>query len=252
MSSTENNYIELNVWYAIDKHGRVLELLTSGFGNIPEFVYTAEENNRILDTYFESNEFLDLVDYPEKDFYDFDACKGEEGSTNYLKFMVPKKPILISELPQKIAEILSNNTLDIDVEEIDSISIGSDYSTRMSFENLVSEIVKGKFPLSFKNRYFSIDFKTKLKLAKINRIFRKSSISFKEIRSDFEVTDQMDTSKKYYEISTSQGDYVLYYVYKRNIINYDDSDVYSIQITKKNDALFDFNDKAGVLICEDN
>ncbi len=42
MSFTDNNFIELNAWYAIDKYGRVLEFLTSGFGNIPKFIYESE------------------------------------------------------------------------------------------------------------------------------------------------------------------------------------------------------------------
>lgn len=248
MSFTENNFIELNVWYAIDKYGKIIELLTAGFGKVPEFVYTSEEKNRILEAYFESKDFNDLIDSSGKELYYFDTCSSEKNGTKYIKFSLPKKPLLISDLSEDIAAILSNNVLDIDVDADDIISIEPIYSTRTSFDYLVSSIVKGKFPLNFKNNYFSIDFKTKLKLGKINSIFRKSSISFKEIRSTFEVTDRIDTSKKYYEISTSQGDFVLYYVYKRNIINFDDSGVYSLQITKKNDAVYDFNDKPGVWI----
>lgn len=248
MNCEGNNFIELNIWYAIDKYGKVIEFLTSGFGNVPEFVYMYKENNKVLDDFFYSKEFKDIIKFSEKELYNFDACKGEGGATNYLRLIVPKEPLLISDLPPKIAEILSSNILDIDVEENDSISIGPAYSTRMSFENRVSKIIKGQFRLNFKNRYFSIDFKTKLKLRKVNNIFQKSEASFKEKKSTIEVVDQIEIIKKYYEITTSQGEFVLYLVYKRDIVIYDKSGLYSLQISRKNDAVFDFNDKPGVWI----
>ena len=52
MNLEVNNFIELNAWYAIDEYGRIIEFLTSGFGNIPKFVYAYESNNKILKNYF--------------------------------------------------------------------------------------------------------------------------------------------------------------------------------------------------------
>lgn len=248
MNFEGNNFIELNVWYAIDKYGRVIELLTSGFGNVPEFVYMYKDNNTILDNYFDSKEFKDIIKFSEKELYNFDASTGEGDTTNYLKIITPKEALLISDLPPKIAEILSNNILDIDVETDDVITVEHTYSTRMSFVDLVSTIIKGKLRLNFKSRYFSIDFKTKLKLRKINNIFKKSEASFKEIKSNIEVFDLIEILKKYYEITTSQGEFVLYFVYKRDIVIYDKSDLYSLQISKKHETVFDFNDKSGVWI----
>ncbi len=231
--------IELDIWYAIDKHGRVIELLTSGFGNIPKFIYESK-CNKVLEDYFEK-----IID-----IYQFDASAGEENTTKYLKILTPNKPLLISDLPPKIAEILSNNILDIDAETDDAVIVEHTYTTSMSFEHLVSTITKGQFRLSFKNRYFSIDFKTKLKLRKLNKIFKKSGNSFKEMKSDIEETDKIRTIKKYYDVTASQGEgeFVLYLVYKLDINIYDNSDLCSLQITKKEHAIFDFNDKSGVTI----
>ncbi len=66
--------IELDIWYAIDKHGRVIELLTSGFGNIPKFIYESK-CNKVLEDYFEK-----IID-----IYQFDASAGEENTTKYLR-----------------------------------------------------------------------------------------------------------------------------------------------------------------------
>lgn len=248
MNLEVNNFIELNAWYAIDKYGRIIEFLTSGFGNIPKFVYAYESNNKMLENYFETKSINHYLKVTGKDYFCFDACIGEGDTTNYLKLTTPKKPLLISDLPPKISEILSNNILNIDVETNDIIAVEHTYSTRMSFEDLVSTITKGQFRLNFKNRYFSIDFKTKLKLKKVNNIFKKSSAAFMEIKSAIEVVDQIENIKKYYEITTSQGEFVLYFVYKRDIVIYDESDLYSVQISKKDKAIFDFNDKSGVWI----
>lgn len=249
MSFADNNFIELNVWYAIDKYGRVLEFWTSGFGNIPKFIYESEKNNKILDDYFGSKEITDLFKFSAKDSYIFDACAGEGDTTNYLRILVPRKPLLISNLSPEIASIISNNIFDIDVESVDSIIVDNTYGTRISLDYIVSSIIKGKLYLNMKNEYFSVNFKTKLKLNKLLKSFKKDgNTSFVKVKSNIEIEDQIEVSKQYYEITTSQGEFILYLIYKCDIINYDKSALYSLQISKKNEAVFDFNDKAGVWI----
>lgn len=249
MSFADNNFIELNVWYAIDKYGRVLEFWTSGFGNIPKFIYESEKNNKILDDYFGSKEITDLFKFSAKDSYIFDACAGEGDTTNYLLILSPRKPLLISDLSPEIASIISNNIFDIDVESVDSIIVDNTYGTRISLDDIVASIIKGKFYLNRKNEYFSINFKTKLKLKKLMKSFKKdSNTSFVKVKSNIEIEDQIEVSKQYYEITTSQEEFILYLIYKCDIIDYDNSKLYSLQISKKNEAVFDFNDKAGVWI----
>lgn len=113
MLSLENDFIELNGWYAIDKHNKVIEFLTAGFGNIPKFVY-AYENNKILENYFETKSINHYLKVMGKDYFCFDACKDENNATNYIKISSPKKTLLLSDLPENIASIISNNILDID------------------------------------------------------------------------------------------------------------------------------------------
>ncbi len=249
MNSTENNYIELNVWYAIDRRNKVIEFLTAGFGNIPKFVYKYENNNKILENYFDMKSINHYMSMTRKDYFCFDACKGENNDTNYLKITSPRNPLLLSDLPENIASILSNNILDIDIESADSIIIDNTYRTRISLDYEVSHIIKDQFYLNMKNRYFSVNFKTKLTLKKLTRLFKKdSNTSFVKLKSKFETEGQTEISKLYYKISTSQDEFILYLVYKCDVIIYDKSGLYSLQIFKKNETVFDFNDEAGVRI----
>ncbi len=214
MLSSENNFIELNVWYAIDKYNRVIEFLTAGFGNIPEFIYTHENNNKMLEAYFETKSINHYLKVTGKDYFCFDACKGENNATNYIKILSSKKPLLLSDLPENIASIISNNILNIDVELVDSIIVDQTYGTRISLDYMVSLIIKGQLYLNMKNEYFSADLKTKLKLMKLMNLFKKySDTSFVKVKSNIEIEDQTEISKKYYEIITSQGEFVLYLVY---------------------------------------
>lgn len=227
-------------WFAVDKHGRIIELESAGSGNIPEFVCASKENTDLLADYF--------ADLSERLYY-FDAHDGKNRTTNYIKKSSPKTPLLISQLPEHISVLLSDNRLDIDAESAETITAEHAYDTEISLKHLVSSIIKGQFPLNLKNRYFSVDIRTKLKFRKVMDMFKKdTSASFIEIRSAFEVTERSEMSKQYYEITTSQGEFIVYLVYKSDVIIYDESGLYSIQITKKDNALFDFNDKPGVFI----
>ena len=248
MVCKEYNSIELNVWYAIDKYDRIIELLTSGFGNIPEFVYIHEGNNKMLEDYFEAQCINDYLNATGKDYFCFDACKGDNNNTNYIKLTSPQKPLLFSDLPENIKSIISYNTLDIDAESTDSIIVEPSYSTRINLDYMVPLILNGEYHLS-KKKLFSVNLKTKLKYTKLIKSLKKDSgISFMKVRSKTQLEDKKEISKNYYSISTSQGEYILYLVYRRDTDIYDKSGLYSIQISKKDKALFDFNDKAGVWI----
>lgn len=80
-------------------------------------------------------------------------------------------------------------------------------------------------------------------------LFKKDSdTSFVKVKSKIEIEDQTEISKKYYKITTSQEDFILYFVYKHDMNTFDKGDLYSLQISKRNETVFDFNDKAGVWI----
>lgn len=248
IAKEELEYLDIT-WFAVDKQGRIIELSSAGSGHIPEFICKSKENAEILENYFENTASRFFVDFPEKGLYYFDAYDSKNRTTNYIKNSSPSEPILITQLPAPISEILSNNRLDIDVESVDSITVEHAYSTRISFRHLVPPIIKGQFPLNLKTRYFSIDFKTKIKFRKIMNIFKKNNdTSFMEIKSTVEVVDQTEISKEYYKITTSQGEFLLYIVYRSDIIFFDKGDLYSIQISRKNETAFDFNDRSGVWI----
>lgn len=248
ITKEELEYLDIT-WFAIDKHGRILELNSAGSGHIPEFICKSKENAEILENYFENKASNFFVDFPEKGLYYFDAYDGKNRTTNYIKKSFPSNPLLISQLPKHISEILSNNRLDVDAETADTITIEHAYSTEFSLGHLVPPIIKGLFPLNLKTRYFSIDFKTKIKFRKIMNIFKKNNdTSFIKIKSTVEVMDQTEISKEYYKITTSQEEFLLYIVYRSDIIFFDKGGLYSIQIFGKNKAAFDFNDKAGVWI----
>ncbi len=102
MSFVENDVVELNAWYAIDKHNRVIEFLTAGFGNIPNFVYTYKNNNKMLEDYFEMKSINNFLKVTGKDYFCFDACKGENNTTNYIKISSSKNPLLLSDRFRKI------------------------------------------------------------------------------------------------------------------------------------------------------
>lgn len=249
MLSSEIDFIELNAWYAVDKYGKVIEFLTSGFGNIPKFVYKYENNNKMLENYFDTKSINHYMSVTGKDYFCFDACKDENNTTNYIKISSPKNPLLLSNLPENIASIISNNILDIDVESFDSIIVDHTYSTRISLDYIVSLMINGRFDLNMKNEYFSINFKTKLKIKKLMNLLKKEMhVSFSKLKSKFETVDQTEISKQYYVISTSQEKFILYIVYKCDTIVFDKSDLYSLQISKETETTFDFNDKAGVWI----
>ncbi|MBO5318210.1 MAG: hypothetical protein J6B01_00195 [Ruminococcus sp.] len=249
MLSSENDFVELNVWYAIDKYGRIIEFLTAGFGNIPEFVYTYENNNKMLENYFETKSINHYLTATGKDYFCFDACKGEDNTTNYIKISSPKNPLLLSDLPENIALIISNNILDIDIESIDSFLVDNKYGTKIPLDYIVSLIINGKLNLNMKNEYFSINLKTKLKIKKLMNLLKKEMhVSFSKVKSKFETVDQTEISKQYYVISTSQEKFILYIVYKCDTIVFDKSGLYSLQISRETEAIFDFNDKSGAWI----
>lgn len=248
ITEEELTYLDLT-WFAVDKFGRIIELTSNGSGNVPEFVCKSQEKVNILEDYFVNKASDNYINFSEKRLYYFDAYDGKNRTTNYIKKSSPSNPLLISQIPKCISEILSNNRLDIDVEAIDRINVEHAYRTKISLEHLVTPIIKGQFPLNLRSRYFSIDFKTKLKFKKIMSIFKKdSNTSFKKIKSIVETADQTEITKEYYEIRTSQNKFILYFVYKRDVIIYDKADWYSLQISKKNGTELNFNDKAGVLI----
>jgi hypothetical protein len=249
MLSSGNNFIELNVWYAIDRHNKVIEFLTAGFGNIPKFVYKYENNNKMLENYFDTKSINHYMSVTGKDYFCFDACKDENNTTNYIKISSPKNPLLLSDLPENIASLISNNILDINVESVDSIIVDHTYGTRISLDYIVSLMINGQFFLNVKNEYFSVNFKTKLKIRKLMNLFKKdSNTSFLEVNSNIEIADQTEIIKKYYIITTSQETFILYLVYKHDINIFDKGGFYSLQISKKRETVFDFNDKSGVWI----
>lgn len=236
-------------WFAVDRQGKIIEFTSAGSGYVPEFICESKENVNILEDFFENKASTNFIGFSEKRLYYFDANDGKNRITNYIKKSSPSNPILISQLPKHISDILSNNRLDIDAEFVDSIIVEPAYKTEISLNHFVSLIIKGQFNLNIKNRYFSIDFKTKLKLRKIMNLFKNdSNTSFVQGKSITEVVDKIENFKNYYEITTSNEIFVLYLVYKSDTVFYDKGGLYSIQISKKDKALFDFNDKAGVWI----
>jgi hypothetical protein len=246
ITKEELEYLDIT-WFAVDKYGRILELTSAGSGHIPEFICESKENANILEDYFENKAINNFIDFSEKRLYYFDAYDGKNRTTNYIKKSSPSNPLLISQLPKHIFDILSNNRLNIDAESVDSITVEHAYSTEISLDHFVSLVIKGQFYLNTKNRYFSIDFKTKLKFKKIMDLFKKDiDSSFMKIKSTVETVDQTEIFKNYYEITTSRGEFILYIVYKCDIIIYDKGGFYSLQISKKHETVFDFNDKPGV------
>lgn len=244
----ELEYLDIT-WFAVDKYGRILELNSAGSGLIPEFICESKANANILEDYFENKASNNFIEFSEKRLYYFDACDGKNRTTNYIKKSSPSNPLLISQLPKYISDILSNNRLNIDAESVDSITVEHAYSTEISLDHFVSLIIKGQFYLNTKTRYFSIDFKTKLKLKKLMYLFGKDIYtSFRKVKSTFETANQTEISKQYYVVTTSREEFILYIVYKCDIIIYDKGGLYSLQISKKNEAIFDFNDKSGVWI----
>ena len=226
----ELEYLDIT-WFAVDKYGRVLELTSAGSGHIPEFICESKENANILEDYFENKASNNFIEFSENRLYYFDAYDGKNRTTNYIKKSSPSNPLLISQLPKHVFDILSNNRLNIDAESVDSITVEHAYSTEISLDHFVSLIIKGQFYLNTKTNYFSIDFKTKLKFKKLMDLFKKEMhISFNNIKSKFETVDQTEISKQYYAIFTSQERFIVYIVYKCDTI------------------VFDFNDKAGVWI----
>lgn len=247
-SKEELEYSDIT-WFAIDKQGKIIELTSAGSGHVPEFICESKENANILEDYFENKASNNFIEFSEKRLYYFDAYDGKNRTTNYIKKSSPSNPLLISQLPKHIFDILSNNRLNIDAESVDSITVEHAYSTEISLDHFVSLIIKGQFYLNTKTRYFSIDFKTKLKFKKIMDLFKKDiNSSFKKIKSTLEIADRTEIFKKYYEITTSRGEFILYIVYRCDIIIYGKGGLYSLQISRKNEAIFDFNDKAGVWI----
>lgn len=247
----ELEYLDIT-WFAVDKYGRILELTSAGSGYIPECVCESKENAKLLENYFyglDSKSSKSSIVFCGKELYYFDAYDGENHITNYIKKSSPSNPLLISQLPKYISDILANNRLNIDAESVDSITVEHAYSTEISLDHFVSLIIKGQFYLKTKTRYFSIDFKTKLKLKKLMYLFEKDIYtSFRKMKSTFETANQTEISKQYYAITTSQEEFILYIVYKCDIIIHDKCGLYSLQISKKNEAVFDFNDKSGVWI----
>ena len=128
-------------WFAVDKRGRVIECTSGSYGYLPEFVCASKENARKLEDFFENTLEdttiakvvakckvfgpLKLSDYSlaKKGLYSFDANDGSRETTYYVKDVIPLNPLLITQLPKDIADILSNNLLDIDVEEVTTITV---------------------------------------------------------------------------------------------------------------------------------
>lgn len=137
----EYNDIE---WFAIDKNQKIMRFTSGLYGYVPEFVCASVENNDLLGEFFEKlGKYTDSIvlrnnsfgakllhecqEISQKGIYCFDAFDGADDSTSYTKISVPKQPIYFSELPEHIQNAVRHNLLDVDVDEMDVISVINSY-----------------------------------------------------------------------------------------------------------------------------
>lgn len=133
------------MWFAVDNIGNIAMFTSGVYGNVPTYVCESRERVNILIDYFcialqqstdaiiLRNNLLDLEylnDYKilsQKGIFCYDAFDGINHLESYLKITEPVKPLMISDLPTHIRNIITRNKIEGFVSKQDSIFVSNAY-----------------------------------------------------------------------------------------------------------------------------
>ena len=133
------------MWFGVDKTGAIFECTTGGIGNVPEFVCKSKETNELLCKFFieslsttteanllcdydEENDLLkDCISLAQKGIYCFDISEDEKYEGDYIKISVPKNPINLESLPERIKELMKDRIVNEDISEVNLLHLKHAY-----------------------------------------------------------------------------------------------------------------------------
>ncbi len=132
------------MWFGVDSFDHIFVCTAGGFGNVPEFVCSSRENNERLIEYF-LNEMpsrggsillVEKEDTPlvedsmilsGKGLYCFDVVIEGEEQGGYTKIAYPDNPVVVSDLPKPIQELLNDHRVAIDTSAADYLKVEHAY-----------------------------------------------------------------------------------------------------------------------------
>ena len=132
------------MWFGIDKNGIVFECTSGGVGCVPKFVCESKENTAILEKFFlqelkettqgtlltadtDSPLSQDGLSLSKKGVFCFDVAIDDGRPNEYKKIAIPHHPIGLSDLPNKIKNIMRNHIVDVDVASETFIRVAHAY-----------------------------------------------------------------------------------------------------------------------------
>lgn len=132
------------IWFGIDSNERIFACFSGGIGCVPEFVCRSREETELLLDYFtdtqpaftkgnlhilQNNNSLieDCLSFSSKGVYCFDVDTEETYGDFYRKVSHPDKELYLSDLPEKIRDIMADHAINVDVSLMDKIVVTHAY-----------------------------------------------------------------------------------------------------------------------------
>ena len=121
------------MWFGVDKDGHIFECTSGGIGCVPSFVCNSRENTEsLIDFFLETLDFstngallIDDNDSPlvqdcrtlvKKGIYCFDVAIDDGRPNEYKKIAIPNDPLLLSDLPEDIKNLMAEHVVPVDVK----------------------------------------------------------------------------------------------------------------------------------------
>ena len=132
------------MWFGVDKNGVIFECTSGGIGCVPPFVCASKENTEMLEHYFlhelkENTQGIllipdkdcqlskDCLSLSQKGLFCFDVAIDDNRPYDYKKAAIPHKPLMVSDLPDKIRSVLCNHIVNVNVESEEYIHVPHAY-----------------------------------------------------------------------------------------------------------------------------
>ena len=120
------------MWFGVDNNGYIFECTSGGLGCVPSFVCESRENTESLIDYFletlenrttgslliEDNDSplaQDCRSLVRKGVFCFDIAIDDGRPDEYKKIAEPNEPILLSDLPENIRNLMTEHLVPVDV-----------------------------------------------------------------------------------------------------------------------------------------
>ena len=131
------------LWFTVDSADHIIALTSAGYSNVPEYICKDKETNEHLTDFFLQSELgtthaylqvkysdsslvQDAILLSSKGIFCYDSNLDSE-LHNYHCISIPEKPLLVSELPPEIQDILADHRYSGDASQNAFIAVEHAY-----------------------------------------------------------------------------------------------------------------------------